>query len=231
MQALLGLVAVAFSIAFVLLLAALARQILGVPVGWLRSIVFGYAIVAASSPLLVFVAHRAGFLVNNRLAGDPVADSLLGVLAVAWMFTLGLTGLVILEAVLPTGSIPSPLALLGRWRRQRRRARRYAMIVAIAVRHGLGRFFRPGRLSGADRASDRGMRQTAVAVRRAFEDAGVTFVKLGQMLSTRRDLLPPALVTELTKLQTQVVPAPWAEIEPAIAAALGQPIDAVFDSI
>ncbi|WP_236791294.1 AarF/UbiB family protein [Amycolatopsis sp. GM8] len=101
--------------------------------------------------------------------------------------------------------------------------------MTIAARHGLGRFVRAGARLG--RPSGEGLADTAVALRRALEDAGVAFVKLGQMLSTRRDLLPAALVDELTKLQTQAQPAPWTEIEPAIAAALGRPIDEVFRSV
>ncbi|HEX7658286.1 MAG TPA: AarF/UbiB family protein [Pseudonocardiaceae bacterium] len=232
MQFLLALVATALSVVFVLLLAVLARQILGVPVGWFRSIVFGYAIVGLSTPVMTFVATKAGFFTQGHLIGNPVAGFLIAILAIAWMFALGLTGLVILEAVLPTGSIPDPITLLRRWRRQRRRVRRYAVIVGIAVRHGLGRFFRAGgRADPGNRVSDPGMRQTAIALRRALEDAGVAFVKLGQMLSTRPDLLHPAILTELTKLQTQVEPAPWTEIEPAIRGALDRPIDEVFRSI
>lgn len=107
--------------------------------------------------------------------------------------------------------------------------RRYTKIVAIAARHGLGRFVRAGARLG--RSSEQGMTDTAVALRRALEDAGVAFVKLGQMLSTRRDLLPAALVEELTKLQAQAQPAPWSEIEPAIGTALGRPITELLHAI
>ena len=208
MQVVLGLVGVVSWAAFVLLLAALARRILGVPVGWARSVIFGLVLVGASSPIVVFVANRAGLVAGDRLVGSPAAAGLLGFLAVAWTFTLGLAGLVILEAIVPTGTVPGPVTVWRRWRRQRRRARRYAVIVGIAVRHGLGRFFRPGsRYPG-----DPGLGQTAVALRRALEEGGVAFVKLGQTLSTRRDLLPVALVTELSKLQTHAEPAAWVEI-------------------
>ncbi|TCP47213.1 ubiquinone biosynthesis protein [Tamaricihabitans halophyticus] len=217
------------AVLFVFLLAGLARRVLGVPVGWPRAVVLGFVVAGATSSLLVIILERAGLVSGTRLLVDPGVVSLIGILAIAWMFVLGLAGLVILEVVLPTGSVPGPVALLNRWRRQRRRARRYTKIVAIAARHGLGRFVRAGARLG--RSSEPAMADTAVALRRAFEDAGVAFVKLGQMLSTRRDLLPPALVNELTKLQEQVQPAPWSEIEPAITTALGRPIDEVFRSI
>ncbi|HEX4722413.1 MAG TPA: AarF/UbiB family protein [Pseudonocardiaceae bacterium] len=229
MRIVVGIVDVVFFAVFVVLLAALARRILAVPVGWTRSILFALIVIGVSAPLLVTVVTRAGLMVGDRVTANPGVVSLVGLLAVAWMFALGLAGLVVLEAVLPTGTVPGPAALISRWRQQRRRTRRYTTIVAIAVRHGLGGAFRAG--ARQNRLSGRGMTQTAVALRRALSDAGAAFVKLGQTLSTRRDLLHPTLVAELTKLQTQAEPAPWSEIEPAIVAALGRPIDTVFRSI
>ncbi|WP_251342564.1 ABC1 kinase family protein [Haloplanus halophilus] len=57
---------------------------------------------------------------------------------------------------------------------------------------------------------------------------GPTFIKLGQLLSTRPDILPPAYIDVLTKLQDDVPPAPWAETRPVLAADVG-PVDEVFD--
>jgi ubiquinone biosynthesis protein len=221
-----GLVVVLFWALSVLALAGLARRILGVPVGWWRSVVFGLALVGFSPSILGFVGDRSGLLDDGRLVGNSAAATLLVVLTIAWMFTLGLAGLVVLEAIVPTGSVPGVVTLARNWRGQRRRTRRYTVIVGIAVRHGLGRFLRPGR-----QPADPGLGQTAVALRRALEDGGVAFVKLGQTLSTRRDLLPPALVGELSKLQSQAEPAPWAQIEKAIADGLGRPISEVFASV
>jgi ubiquinone biosynthesis protein len=50
-------------------------------------------------------------------------------------------------------------------------------------------------------------------LRQILEELGPTFVKLGQVLSTRPDLLPPEYIEELSKLQEQVRPAPWIEME------------------
>lgn len=229
MQLLTGLIVVAFWVVSVLLLAGLARRVLGVPVGWWRSVVFGLVLVAASPPLLRFVGARSGLLDGGRLTGRPAAAVLLVVLTVAWLFTLGLAVLVVGEAVLPTGTVPGPVTVVRGWRDRRRRARRYTAIVGIAVRHGLGRFLRPA--ARFRPSADPGLGPTAVALRRALEDGGVAFVKLGQTLSTRRDLLPPALAGELSKLQSQAGPAPWPQIERAIADGLGRPVGDVFASI
>jgi len=64
----------------------------------------------------------------------------------------------------------------------------------------------------------------------ALEDGGVTFVKLGQMLSTRADLLPAEVIEELSRLQEQVAPVPWPEIEAVLEGELG-PLDATFASL
>jgi ubiquinone biosynthesis protein len=65
-------------------------------------------------------------------------------------------------------------------------------------------------------------------VRRALDEGGVTFVKLGQVLSTRRDLLPPEAVDELGRLQDHAAPAPWEQVEAVLTAELGGPVDAEF---
>ena len=67
--------------------------------------------------------------------------------------------------------------------------------------------------------------------RQALEELGPTFVKLGQVLSTRPDLLPPSYIAELRKLQDAVPPVPWEAIRDAITQELGRPPEEVFASI
>lgn len=57
---------------------------------------------------------------------------------------------------------------------------------------------------------------------------GPTFIKIGQILSTRPDVLPPVYITVLSQLQDRVPPDPWAEVRPLVEADLG-PIDETFD--
>lgn len=66
-------------------------------------------------------------------------------------------------------------------------------------------------------------------LRLAFEALGPVFIKFGQMLSTRRDLLPPDLAEELALLQDRVPPFPGEQARQLIEASLKQPIEALFD--
>ena len=65
-------------------------------------------------------------------------------------------------------------------------------------------------------------------IRRALEDLGPVFVKFGQMLSTRRDLLPADIAGELAKLQDQVPPFPGREARQIVEKALGKPVTELF---
>jgi ubiquinone biosynthesis protein len=67
-----------------------------------------------------------------------------------------------------------------------------------------------------------------VRLRLALEKLGPLFVKFGQMLSTRRDLLPADVANELAKLQDQVPPFDYTAVQSTIEAAFEQPISSVF---
>jgi len=67
-------------------------------------------------------------------------------------------------------------------------------------------------------------------LRLALQDLGPVYVKFGQILSTRRDLLPPDIADELALLQDQVPPFPGEEAREIIEKALGKPVDEVFAS-
>lgn len=104
-----------------------------------------------------------------------------------------------------------------RSRRSIRHLQRYTEVVAIFVRHGFGFLFgrpEPGsRLRLPWRRSEGAVPdqidQLAVHFRLALEEAGPTFVKFGQILSTRPDLLPLSFIDELSKLVDSVSPEPW----------------------
>jgi len=76
---------------------------------------------------------------------------------------------------------------------------------------------------GRNLSAPRGQR-----LRQALEHLGPVFVKLGQVLSTRRDLLPSDIADELAKLQDQVPPFPSDVAVASIERALGRPVDQIF---
>ena len=205
----------ATSMALVAALAWASRQLLGLSVGVLRALIAG---------LLGFaVAALLGQALRAAQPGHEVAflSVALGVpLIVAMIF------LVAAEALVPTGTGPGPVEVVRGTRRAIARSRRYSQISRVAVRHGLGPYLRGRRLRRADAASGRAA--LAASLRRALEEGGVTFTKLGQLLSTRRDLLPEEFISELSQLQDRVEPARWEQVEEVMAQSLGVPASQVF---
>ena len=112
---------------------------------------------------------------------------------------------------------------------------RLARIVTVALKHGLDdlalahertRWLRSivnGALFWRDLSAPRGVR-----LRQALEDLGPIFVKFGQMLSTRRDVLPTDIADELAKLQDRVPPFPSDQVVATLTRIYGKPIDEVF---
>ena len=100
-----------------------------------------------------------------------------------------------------------------------RRLSRFWHIQRVVSRHGLREF-----VDGKPRGSEpRGVR-----LRRALEELGPVFIKFGQALSTRPDILPPEIAFELSKLQDRVPPFPGDEARRIVEDALGKKVDAVF---
>ena len=69
---------------------------------------------------------------------------------------------------------------------------------------------------------------TAVRLRLALEELGTTFIKFGQVLSTRPDVLPPDVIDELTKLQENVPPFPSQQARDLVCLELGEPVETIF---
>ena len=114
---------------------------------------------------------------------------------------------------------------------------RLAKIVSVSLRFGLDRMVLDADSSGRlahiwhkvffwrTYTESRGAR-----LRQALESLGPIFVKFGQMLSTRRDLLPPDLADELAMLQDRVPPFPTEQALEVLEGFYGKPIDTVFDN-
>src|ERR1043166_8477173 len=114
---------------------------------------------------------------------------------------------------------------------------RLLRIVVVALRHGLDdlalghertralRLLARTLLFWRDHSTPRGIR-----LRRALEDLGPIFIKFGQMLSTRRDILPPDIADELAKLQDAVPPFPSEQVVAMLTRFYGRPLETVFRS-
>jgi ubiquinone biosynthesis protein len=89
------------------------------------------------------------------------------------------------------------------------RARRAREVARVARRRKLVRVLRELGVAGSRPATQEG----AVEFRQALEELGTTFLKLGQLLSSRPDLLPDVYIEELSKLVDEVPPFPFAEVE------------------
>ncbi len=207
----------ALGVLIVAVLGLAARRLLGVRVGVVRTL-------AASG-----VGYVVALLVSRTISpvkpgGSVGASQLVFIPVLIGIYVLVAMGfLVLAEAIVPSGSRPRPVRAL---RRRLARAGRYSQISVIAVRHGLGPYLRGRRRAGAD--ATQGRAQLARSLRLALTEGGVTFVKLGQLLSTRRDLLPVEFVDELNQLQNQAAPAPWPQVEQLLVQELGKPPGEVF---
>jgi ubiquinone biosynthesis protein len=94
----------------------------------------------------------------------------------------------------------------------------------VAVRLGIGRKSEPP--GDAPKSSDPTM---AVRLRKVLEELGPSFVKLGQIASTRADVLPQNVLVELRKLQDSVSPVPFEEIKARAEQSLGAPLEELFE--
>lgn len=120
-----------------------------------------------------------------------------------------------------------------------RHIKRYQKIARVLLKYGFGELVEQLGMASYLPIPRRLMRHEVVErphltaperVRLAIEKLGPTFIKLGQIMSTRPDLIPPAYIAELEKLQDTVPPAPWEVVRQEIEEELGSPLDEVFAS-
>ncbi|HVI96109.1 MAG TPA: AarF/UbiB family protein, partial [Anaeromyxobacter sp.] len=117
---------------------------------------------------------------------------------------------------------------------------RLRQIAAAMAKHGFGAYLERTRLRdvlGRDAPEAEGDalpppdRTTASRFRQLLAELGPTFIKLGQLLSTRPDVLPSHWIEELEALQDACPPLPLAEVRAEIERGLGRPVEEVFASL
>ena len=107
--------------------------------------------------------------------------------------------------------------------------RRFSQIGRVLIRHGFGFVFDVRR----ERREKQGLQEVlapnfGVRLRQTLDDLGPTFVKFGQVLSTRADILPDSVLFELQKLQDTVKPMPAGVAQAIVERELGAPVSEVF---
>src|SRR6266508_9645 len=173
-----------------ILVAVIGVRLLGVRLGWWRAVLVAW-LGLATAGIFLTALNRAN---NGR---PPPLLLVVGVGLLAMMAWAGVFEL--LSSSLPEPARQSLTNPIKTFRGQLARGRRMTEIVAIAGRSGLARFGR--RHSPEPQGS-----ATGRSLRTALEQAGGVYVKLGQFLSTRPDLLPTEIIAELRHLQQEVTP-------------------------
>ena len=113
---------------------------------------------------------------------------------------------------------------------------RLSEIAQVAVRHGFGYFFEKHKLNDllpwghhpsveTQSATARG-----VHLREMLDELGPSFVKFGQLLSTRPDVVPPDIIAELRGLQDDVRPFPFEQVEQVVEAELDLSLERAFST-
>jgi ubiquinone biosynthesis protein len=181
-------------------LAYAARRLLGVRrFSLTRTVIAGVVGVLGGSAIMN--ALGAGLTDPSKHVGPVMGIIGLGV---ASALLLSMAILVIWQALIPAGTVPSPSSWPRRLRARARRTRRYWQIVRIFTAAGVGPLFRSGPTLSASLAHSLSV---------ALDRSGVVFVKFGQALSTRRDLLPAEFTAELARLQDRASPLSWPDVE------------------
>jgi ubiquinone biosynthesis protein len=208
------------SLLSILVLAWLAARLLGVRQrSWMSVLVCGFTGWLAGGTLALLMSGGRS-LTSEAARSAVIFTVVFTMVATAGWELLARPGRRPPAPVLVT-SIPHPVRAI---RRSARRARRYLQIIRIAVRHGLGPYLgirRGNREPG--RAAD-----PARQARLALDEAGGMFVKLGQMLSTRPDIVTAPVAHELTHLQEHVSPADPEAVRALVEHELGRPVAEVF---
>ncbi|MFE1166370.1 ABC1 kinase family protein [Nocardiopsis sp. NPDC058789] len=205
-------------------LGKLASRLMDVPFN-LPRLALAALVGAPLGSVGAILAYYGSFEALNSLEPADMEDPGYMSLMLFAMAVGAMLAFVGLELLLPRGTRFRPLAMVREARNWFGRLGRYRRILWILARHGLGGYVLGGRKGIEDTSVQR---RLARSLARSMEEAGVVFVKLGQVLATRRDLLPPAFVEELGRLHSEVAKVPFERVRECVEGELGRPLEEVF---
>jgi ubiquinone biosynthesis protein len=218
------LVRVVALVLFITLLASFGGRLLGIRQSWVRALIASVLGLAIGSALAVALFPQTPLPYPLFFIAAILLPALIASMAISVLLELLVRPGPLVHLQEQLVAVPHPIRSL---RRFVARERRYTHITWLAARHGVVPF-----LFGGDQAADNpaptGAARLVRNLREALEEAGGVFVKLGQMLSTRSDLLPPAVLAELALLQDTVAPVPRPAMEEWLTGELGAAPMSVF---
>jgi ubiquinone biosynthesis protein len=196
-------------------------------IGWLSGRVLGIHLGRWRAGVAAFLGWCVGITAAALVVGGDANVSAVVIIPLTIFFGV--------LATLPFAIVLDVITRSGRPPRRRRRRPIKAVHAAFAP---LGRFREV--LGNARRENLLHRRYASAAalsspdfarrLRKVLEDSGGMFVKFGQIASTRTDLLPATLTTELANLQSDVRPVPPAELRAQLEAELSEPVGQAFDT-
>jgi ubiquinone biosynthesis protein len=209
---------------FITLLASFGGRLLGIRQSWVRALIASVLGLAIGSALAVALFPQTPLPYPLFFIVAILLPALIASMAISVLLELLVRPGPLVHLQEQLVAVPHPIRSL---RRFVARERRYTHITWLAARHGLVPFLFGGS-QAADTPAPTGAARLVRNLREALEEAGGVFVKLGQMLSTRSDLLPPAVLAELALLQDTVALVPRPEMEDWLTSELGAEPASVF---
>lgn len=206
-------------------LGLLSRRLLGPDVGLLRSILVGMLVFSSGGAFITHVARLNGIFSPEVSYASLDQVQLLIFAGFMCLAILALSTIVlfVLEVIMPTGTLPGARGAVIGIRGWTRRTGRIFTVIRAAMSSGLHRS-----LTSGLKPDDTRFAASLVVF---LNSAGTTFIKLGQFLSTRTDILPPTLTSALGTLQADAERLPFAQVKGVIAAELGADWEEAFASV
>jgi len=210
---------VLIGVVFAVSAAWVAQHVLGATISWIRALVLVAIVYTLTVPLVRAALESGGVISDDGFDVSGGLGVVIIVVALGWQFAIAVAVIMVTELFWPSGRGWHPIRAVQEMLHRRARMRRYAQVLRIASEHGLS-------LYGSHRSG--GGEDVPAALVSVLNECGPTFVKIGQVLSTRDDLLPREFTDAFASLQMNTTPLPWDDIKRAIEAELPGPLEATF---